>query len=342
VRLLLSGEAMFRKTLLGFLAAIVIFAGVVYAAFQLSPWPSALFYRFVMDWAASGVAAALDKHIPSGVAARLNERYDGNDSGALLDVFFPSSVDSTDRRLPTIVWVHGGGFIAGNKDQIASYLKILAAHGYTAVGINYSLAPASLYPTPIRQVNSALAYLQKNAARLHVDTEKLFLGGDSAGAQIVAQSANVISAPAYATALGITPSIAQAQLRGVVLFCGLYEPRKLTLDGPFGGFNRSVIWSYFGVRDFSKDPRLAQFSVVGNLTRDFPPMFISAGNADPLEPQSHLMAQAAEKLGVPVDSLFFPENYKPPLPHEYQFNLDVDAGRNALERVLDFLGERSK
>jgi acetyl esterase len=38
-----------------------------------------------------------------------------------------------------------------------------------------------------------------------------------------------------------------------------------------------------------------------------------------------------------VETLFFPADYKPELPHEYQFNLDTDAGRLALERTLKFL-----
>jgi acetyl esterase/lipase len=59
----------------------------------------------------------------------------------------------------------------------------------------------------------------------------------------------------------------------------------------------------------------------------FPPMFISAGNADPLVPQSRAMAAGAAQAGVSVDSLFFPPDYVPPLPHEYQFNLDTEAGR---------------
>ena len=38
-----------------------------------------------------------------------------------------------------------------------------------------------------------------------------------------------------------------------------------------------------------------------------------------------------------VERLFFADDHKPPLPHEYQFNLDVAAGRTALERSVAFL-----
>ncbi|MBX9773906.1 MAG: alpha/beta hydrolase [Xanthobacteraceae bacterium] len=331
---------MFKKVVLALLAATALVAVAVFAAFQLSPWPSALVFRHLMDRGGVAAANALEKHVPPGVVARLNERY-ADDPDAVLDVFHPAAIERTDRALPTIVWVHGGGFISGSKDQIAGYLKILAAAGYTVVGVNYSLAPAATYPTPVRQANAALGFLKANAARLHIDASRLFLAGDFAGAQVSGQLANIVTAPDHAKALGIEPAIDRAALRGVILHCGLLDPRALSLDGRMGGFLRSVGWSYFGVRDFLNDPRMAQFSVARNVTAAFPPLFISVGNDDPLAPQSRLLAANAGKLGVSVDALFFPADYKPPLPHEYQFNLDIEAGKLALERTLAFLKERA-
>jgi hypothetical protein len=111
--------------------------------------------------------ASLEKHVPPALSAQLNERYDPADPDALLDVFYPSAI--ADKPLPTIVWVHGGGWISGSKDDIANYGKVLAGKGYTVVGVDYSLAPGKTFPTPIRQVNAALGYVVKNAERLRVD-----------------------------------------------------------------------------------------------------------------------------------------------------------------------------
>ena len=74
-----------------------------------------------------------------------------------------------------------------------------------------------------------------------------------------------------------------------------------------------------------------------HVTPAFPPAFISAGNADPLEPHSHAMAAALQKQGVRVDALFFPKDHALPLPHEYQFNLDQIDGQQVLQRSLRFL-----
>ena len=328
---------MLRKILLRTLALSVVLGVVAYAAFQLSPWPSALLVRWTWDQGGRSMARALEKHVPAGFSERLNERYDAADEDALLDVFFPSRIENTESALLTVVWVHGGGWISGSKDQIANYARILAGRGYTVAGVDYSIAPGRTYPTPVRQVNAALAYLSVNAKRLHVDASRFVLAGDSAGAHIAAQVANVISVPSYAAAMGVVPSIRRQQLAGTILFCGLYRIAPVRPAGYFISSGRTMPCAYSGEKNFMSDSRFATASVVNYLTADFPVTFISAGNADPLLPQSREFAAALAARGVRADALFFPDDYAPALPHEYQFNFDFDASRIALERAAGFL-----
>ena len=143
-----------RKILAWTLFALIALQGC--AVTEVSPWPSALFYRVLMDQDSERVNLALARYVPSGVAALVDQRYDADDDDAVLDVYHPSQPGGP---LPTIVWIHGGGFVSGDKGQVANYVKILAARGYTTVSVGYSLGPSSNYPTPVLQVNEALAYL---------------------------------------------------------------------------------------------------------------------------------------------------------------------------------------
>ena len=322
------------KAVVWVLLAVVACCAIAYAALELSPWPSALAYRWWMDHGGVEMNQALEEHVPPEVGARLDHQYDANDTDALLDVYFP---ESATKPLPTIVWVHGGGFLAGDRRQVGNYLRILAGRGYTTVAVGYSLGPASHYPTPLRQVNAALAYLERNAIQLRIDPEHLFLAGDSAGAHIAAQMANIVSSPEYAKTVGIEPAIQRAQLRGVILHCGLYDLSLAKFDGLYGHFTRTIVWSYSGVKEFGEKAWLPELSIPRNVTANFPPAFISVGNADPLRPHSRLLADALAKRGVKVDALFFPDDYRPALPHEYQFHLDTGAGREALDRTVRFL-----
>lgn len=322
------------KWLMGISIGILLLVILTWAAFTFSPWPNSMLIRDAFDKNGAKVAAALEKHIPAGVTEIQNQQYRPNDKDGYLDVFYP---ENTSTALPTVVWVHGGAWVSGDKNEVDNYLKILASHGYTVIGVDYSIAPEHRYPLPLTQVNDALNYLQNNADRLHIDTNNIVLAGDSAGSQIVAQMANIITSPAYADEVGIKPTLASQKLKGMLLNCGAYDLALPDYNGEFGKFLHTVLWAYSGKKDFLKDPTLKQASVVNYVTSAFPPAFITAGNADPLEPQSQEFAKKLTSLGVPVSTLFYPANHQPQLPHEYQFDLDTEDGTKAMDTMLAFL-----
>jgi acetyl esterase/lipase len=109
----------------------------------------------------------------------------------------------------------------------------------------------------------------------------------------------------------------------------------MNFDGRFGDFIRTVLWSHIGTRD-AQDSRVRP----AHVTAAYPPVFTSVGDADPLARQSAMFARGVRAQGVEVDALFFPDDYKPPLPHEYQFILSTEAARLALDRSLALLAAR--
>ena len=279
---------------------------------------------------------ALENYTPSNVTVVFNEQYDSADSDALCDVYFPEQLGDS-RTFPLIVWIHGGAWVAGSKDQMANYCRMLASSGYVVAAVNYSLAPNKRYPAQIAQVNSALAYLLSQSKRFHVDTAQVLIGGDSAGAQLAAQLGNAAYLSSYADLLGITPALQSNQLKGLILFCGAYDLNKIKMKGLSGSFSKNVLRSYSGVKDFMNDSLFATVSVHNYITKNYPPAFISVGNSDPLQEHSYGLAQKLSELGVKTDTLFFEKDYRPKLPHEYQFNLDTEAGKIALKRTVDFI-----
>jgi len=305
-----------------------------YAAFVLSPWPSTLLTRLAFGYGASKTNTALAKHVPTGIREQLDIRY-GAAEEARLDVYLPQG-DAKPGR-PTVVWIHGGAFVAGDRRDVAPYLKILAGRGFPTVAVGYTRAPTARYPEPVLQVNEALGFLQREGQRLGLDPSRIVLAGDSAGAHVAAQLAAGLTGGDYAELLGLKPAVSPATLRGVVLFCGAFDPTAFELTGPFGGFIRSVLLAYFGTSNPFDNERITEAAVPRYVTEAFPRSFISVGNGDPLAPQSVVMAQALRDRGVKVDTLFFPPETEPKLPHEYQFDLDRPEGRQALGRLTAFI-----
>jgi acetyl esterase len=306
----------------------------------VSPRPVALAVRRLFKAGGAATAASLARHAPSDIDAILDEPY-GVGEDMRLDVLAPSHRAG---RLPLVVWIHGGAWVGGSKDELVDYFRILASHGFVVASPEYSLAPEQRYPTPLVQVMQALAYLEANADRLGIDSSRVVLAGDSAGAQIASQLAALITSPGYAAAVGVQPAISPAQLRGVVLACGAYDlALSATSDSAAGrAFIKAVVWAYLGRRDYLNDPDLVGWSVTDNVTAAFPPTFVSVGNADPLRAHSELLAQRLAAQGVEVDGLFFQADHTPLLGHEYQFDLDSADGQLFLERAVAFLERRLK
>lgn len=327
------------KWLGGVVVAILLLALAVYVAFQVSPWPSSLLIRQEFDKNSAKVSKAQEKYVPHDIKQVENQQYRKGDRDAYLDVFYK---DETVISQPTVVWVHGGAWVSGNKDNIDNYMKVFASNGFTTVSVNYSIAPEKQYPTPIIQLNDALDYLQRNADRLNIDKSNIVLAGDSAGSQIVAQMGNIITSKSYAKTIGIQPKLEPDKLKGLLLNCGAYDLALPDYNGEFGGFLHTVLWAYSGKKDFLHDPKLKTASVVNYVTAKFPPSFITAGNVDPLLAQSTELNKKLESLGVPTSSLFYAKNHKPELSHEYQFNLDTDDGQKALNQMVTFVRQRTE
>lgn len=327
----------------GTVVGVIIFIALW---FRLSPWPGAMIIRTVFNNGGAKTLQAMEKHTPTApITVIANQSYRPNDGDAKLDVYFPENTGS-DQRLPAVIWTHGGAWLSGDKSNDAPYFKLIAERGYTVVAPNYSLAPDHRYPAPIHQLNDLYAYAQANAERFHIDTNKFFLAGDSAGANLSAQMAALITNPDYAAEVSVSPNMRPEQLRGVILNCGIYKMHELAQPDPtlpkiVGWGDDVTVWAYSGTEDFS-DPIIQQMSPYYHVTNSFPATYITGGNGDPLTKiQSIPLAEKLESLGVEVTRLFYEDNHQPLLPHEYQFNLDNTDGQNALRATLDFLATRS-
>lgn len=334
-----------RKGFLWTVGSILAVILVIFLAFRLSPAPGAWLIRAVFSSNGAKTLAAMEKHTPNKpITVIENQNYRANDRDAQLDVYY---AEGTAGKQPTVIWTHGGAWLSGDKKDDAPYFKLLAAAGFTVIGLNYSLAPEHRFPTPVHQLNDVYSYIQTNANRFHVDTTKFFLAGDSAGAQLSSQMAALISNPAYAKKLKITPTLHEEQLRGVVLFCGIYMMDGLTQPDPtlpkiVGWGDDISVWAYSGTKDFS-DPVIKEMSAYYNVAKNYPATFISGGNGDPLtNAQSKPFADLLGLLGTDVTRLFFADDRSPSLPHEYQFNLDNDAGQQALEETIGFLRAKAQ
>jgi acetyl esterase/lipase len=322
---------------------VLALLGAIAAVLRATPWPAALLIRRVFEKGARETLAEMRPYVPAAdFAERRDIHYGDAGFAPTLDVFSlapdPDDPDSG-RPRPVVVWIHGGAWISGSKVDVEPYLKLLAADGYVTAALDYTIAPEAVYPVAITQLNRALGYLVEHADEFGIDPARIVLAGDSAGAQLASQLAVLTTNPRYSELVGVVPALDRAQLAGVVLHCGLYDLQAMTgATGIVGWGFKTALWAYTGQRNWSETAAGATMSTIEFVTGDFPPVFVSGGNGDGLTHQQSVpLAERMRAAGVDVTALFWAPDHEPALPHEYQFHLDFDEAREALERTKEFL-----
>jgi acetyl esterase/lipase len=313
-------------------------SGVIAAlAWTLSPWPAALLIRGMFERTGEDTLKEMQPYAPEeGLDSFLDVSYGSAGRDTSLDVFTPAEASGP---LATVVWIHGGAWISGNKESVRPYVQILASHGYTTAALNYTVGPEATYPTALTQLNDALSFLLEHADEYNIDPDRIIIAGDSAGANLTSQLAMLTTSPDYAQLVGIEPALSKAQLRAVVLNCGIYDVSGIPNAPGLAGWGfRVALWAYLGERDWSDTPGGQEMSTLDYVTADFPEAWISGGNGDALTPnQSEKLATKLDGLGVPVTTVFYPQDLEPAMQHEYQFHLDLPEARSALDSTVAFL-----
>ena len=99
-----------------------------------------------------------------------------------LDLYLPEAVEG---RRPVIVWIHGGAWYAGSKNDPSPAVPA-TEKGYAVASINYRLSQHAIFPAQIEDCKAAIRWLRANAAKYHLDPDHIGVWGASAGGHLVA------------------------------------------------------------------------------------------------------------------------------------------------------------
>jgi acetyl esterase/lipase len=212
--------------------------------------------------------------IPDNIVVERDINYLSNDDkNNLLDINYEKGITGV---RPTIVSVHGGGYIYGSKEIYKHYCAYLATLGFVVVNFNYHLAPKSKFPTQLTEINSVMEWIAANGREHHIDLANIFMVGDSAGSQMCSQYAAIFTNPEYEKLFDFeTPKA--LTIKAVALNCGMYE-FSLTAGGKGNEkFTQSLYDMYVGRDD---EEVRAQLDVLGHITKDYPPAYVMTSYYD--------------------------------------------------------------
>jgi acetyl esterase/lipase len=245
----------------------------------------------------AGVAAAGDAALPWQRGTIEYCRPDG--IPLPMDVYPPARSDS--RPAPVAVYIHGGGFLLGNR--AANGLGALLANspgalftplrqrlndlGYLVASIDYRLAPAAPWPAPVTDAGCAIRFLKANAATLHIDPHRIAIWGSSAGGTIVSLLGLTGTSGLFDT--GQYPD----QSSSVNAVVDMFGPAELTGFADASAFNRTTLGLSLG-----GNPDLLRAASPASYVRlGVPPFLMLHGTDDPLFPQSAKFATRLRAVG---------------------------------------------
>lgn len=213
----------------------------------------------------------------------------------------PASASGTALRpLPVLVSIHGGAWVWGSKEDYRFYCEALSRMGFAVVNFTYRLAPQFHFPAPVEDTNAVMQWIlsENHAQRYGLDTDRMVLIGDSAGAQILLQYLCLCTNPEYVRLMGIRPPQG-LHIRRAVMNCGQYE---VDMTRPHD-FLVKIMRDYLPEGGSERDLKLV--NALPYVTEQFPPSFIMTCSGDFLQKDAPKLAQKLMDCGVPFHFRYY-------------------------------------
>ena len=197
------------QILLIVLAALILIVAVLYASGALRRMVISASRASEPDTIAAAKEAENYNMYSEGLEEFLEIAYiDDGSLDHLLDVYYPAG---TEVPLPTIIDVHGGGMIAGEKEINTVQSRYFAQQGFAVVNMNYTRLPDTNYAGMIQNIYDVLHWIEDNAEEYHLDLDHVYMTGDSGGGHIVSITAAVNHSSELEEWYGVEPASYKVQ-----------------------------------------------------------------------------------------------------------------------------------
>ena len=212
-----------------------------------------------------------------------------NNWEAKLDVY--QARDATTPN-PTLVYFHGGGWVAGSKEASSLTFLPFLSMGWNVVNVEYRLAKISLAPAAVQDALCALRWVYRNGKEYNVDTNRLVVMGNSAGGHLALTTG---MSPASESLDSLCPGSEELRVAAIINWYGITDVNELLAGANVRNF--AVAW-LGGVSN--REEIAKRISPLTYVRAGLPPIISIQGDADPTVPYSQnvRLHQALDKAGI--------------------------------------------
>ena len=198
---------------------------------------------------------------------------------------------------PAVLVLPGGGYLYCSPREGEPVALSYAARGFHAFVLRYSVARQAAGFAPLKEVSWAIGYIRENAESWHIDPEKIAVCGFSAGGHLALSSGLLAENKPNAMILGY-PATSCPNIPGADFMLKLLEGREEVTNED-----------------------AAKYDLVSHITKDSPPVFITATSEDLLTQHGALpIAKKYSDLGMKYELHIFQYG-----PHGYGLGNEVSA-----------------
>jgi acetyl esterase/lipase len=202
-----------------------------------------------------------------------------------MDIYFPASGGPW----RTVVYVHGGSWMHGDKSEAARFAGGLASLGFLVASINYRLYPPDTFPAMIEDVKCAIRSLRAHAGEYNLDPNRIAAMGASAGGHLVSLLGTTDRASGWDVGEYLDQS---SRVRAVISMAGVMDLSRNFPNADIEAMKRVGFGEY----------NVVEASPITHVTSDSPPFLLIHGDRDELVPyeQSQLMYDRLLQMNVPA------------------------------------------
>lgn len=197
--------------------------------------------------------------------------------------------------VPTVVVIHGGGWVGGTKEGEMLNLLPYLQMGFAVVNVEYRLARVALAPAAVEDCRLALRWVVRNAKTYGFDTERIVITGGSAGGHLALMTGMLDTTAGFDYPKEWDQANPPMKVAAIVNWFGITDVKEI-LSGPD---KQNYAASWIGSQP---DPeKLAErVSPLTYVRKGLPPILTIHGDNDQLVPYSHAVRlnQALDKAGV--------------------------------------------
>lgn len=244
--------------------------------------------------------------------------YCSADPAQKMDIYFPQSGGPW----PTVVYVHGGSWMHGDKSEATMFASGLNSMGFLVVSLNFRLYPPATFPAMIEDVKCAVRSLRAQAAEYNLDPDRIAAMGASAGGHLVALLGTMDQNSPWDVGENLDQS---SRVQAVISMAGVMD---LSLPFPNAGGHDIETMKRIGFSVMN----MMEASPISHVTPDDAPFLLIHGDRDDLVPyqQSQRMYEKLVQAGVPAQLVIvkngghsFLEAHGPMTPTPMELNLTI-------------------